>query len=122
MTPAVILADSLAAARREGASFTDVWPVALADALQVTREPAEWRDVLDGMAATWRAAFEREGATVPAPLYVLGEGRGEAVPERPCGGCGQEIPPGKAPGAIYCSRACNWQVWKQRQQAGSVAA
>jgi hypothetical protein len=120
VSPAAILADLLAAARREGASFTEAWPAALAQALDGTCEPRDWLQVLDGMRETWRAAFARAARQSTAPLYELGGG-GEWI-ERPCAMCGGEIPRDAGRGRIYCSRDCRWQHWKQCQQTPTIAA
>lgn len=117
MSPAAILADLLAAARREGASFTESWPAALAEALDGTCEPRDWLQVLDGMAPVWRAAFEREGVAAPAPLYVLGEDRGVPIPERSCAHCGTEIPADAPACRTYCSRTCSYAAWRERVAA-----
>jgi hypothetical protein len=121
VSPAAILADLLAAARREGASFAEAWPAALAQALDGTCEPRDWRDALDGMRETWRAAFARGTPQSSVPLYELGEGRGAWI-ERQCEGCGGEIPRSVGRGARYCSRDCRWQHWKQQREAPAVAA
>jgi hypothetical protein len=66
MSPATVLVEQLAAARRRGESFADAWPDALAAALaaEPTRwERTEWRRVLGGMVETWREAFERVPAS-----------------------------------------------------------
>jgi hypothetical protein len=85
VTPASTLLDQLADARRRGETFEEAWPDALDAALAAATSPwerGEWRDVLSGMAPTWRASYERS----PAPareraLLVLAEDRGP-VPDR----------------------------------------
>ena len=94
MTPPAVLRERLATARRGGEGFDEVWPVALAAAVNAALwEREEWRDILSGMVETWRAAWERRDAsrTERALLALLTPG-GTPLPERPCEHCGEEIP------------------------------
>ncbi len=107
----------LAAARREGASFAQAWPVSLAAALEATREREEWADVLDGMAPTWRAAFERDGGAAPSPLYLLSEGGGEEDQAGVCAHCGAELPADAHESRLYCDRLCAGAARRERAAA-----
>jgi hypothetical protein len=117
VTPAVLLADQLLAARRAGVSFMEAWPVSLAAALEATREREEWADVLGGMAPTWRAAFDRQAPAVPSPLYLLSEGGGEEIPAGVCAHCGEELPAEAHERRVYCDRLCAGAARRERDAA-----
>jgi len=61
LTPAVVIADRLATARRGGETFHRAWPDALEEALATAPddERREWGEVCVEMVSTWRAAYER---------------------------------------------------------------
>jgi len=61
LTPAVVIADRLAAARRGGETFHRAWPHALDAALLSAPddERREWGEILAGMVTVWRFAYER---------------------------------------------------------------
>jgi len=64
VTPATVLLERLADARRRGGSFEEAWPDALRSAVEAAsgRERREWRAVLEAMVDVWRGAFERRPA------------------------------------------------------------
>jgi hypothetical protein len=74
MTPASVLREQLATARREGLDFDAAWPAALAVALAAmpqSRVRSEWARALADIAPVWRRAFERRPATGSEAAMVL---------------------------------------------------
>jgi hypothetical protein len=68
MSPARVLAEQLADARRGGQHFSDVWPDAVAAALEAAPnkwERRDWRIALAETVDAWRAAFDRLPASSP---------------------------------------------------------
>jgi hypothetical protein len=47
----------LAAARRDGRQFDEVWRVALSEALRRAPERGDWRVALEATEAAWRACY-----------------------------------------------------------------
>lgn len=73
--PAVHMREELAAARRNGQAFDDVWPFAI---LRVTRnlrdlpgdkEQTEWRETFSSQRLIWKAAYE--GRDTPDILGLI---------------------------------------------------
>jgi len=79
MTPATVLLERLADARRAGRTFPEAWPDALAAGVAVAADPRErreWAKVLGEMVTTWRAAFERQVPSEPElALRIVAEAR-----------------------------------------------
>lgn len=126
-TPAAVMLEQLAAARRAGESFEDAWSVALAAALAVVEqvwERREWRHVLDDMASTWRDAFERRPASrcERSLATVAQDPDREPMPDRECERRGEEIPPDRGPLAVYCSGDCKDATNRERERAARAAA
>lgn len=125
--PAAVLVEQLAAARREGVTFEQVFPDAMAAALTVVQtrwERSEWASVLGGMVEVWRDAFERGPASrrERALATVAQDPDREPMPERPCERCGGEIPPDRGPLAIYCSPDCKDETNREREHSARAAA
>jgi hypothetical protein len=67
-SPATVLLDQLADARRVGQAFDDAWPGAVQNALATAQDAPsrrEWTTVLGELTEAWRAAFERRPASEP---------------------------------------------------------
>jgi hypothetical protein len=124
MNPATVLVEQLAAARREGVTFEQAFPDAVAAALAVVQtkwERSEWASVLGGMVATWRDAFERvpAGRCEQALAAIAADPDREPMPDRPCERCAGEIPPDRGPLAIYCSGDCKDSTNRERERAAA---
>lgn len=65
MTPAQLLGQHLADARRHGECFADAWPAAVEVALDGQRrgELSAWRAALDETGYAWEAGWDRREAT-----------------------------------------------------------
>jgi len=82
-TPAAVLLDQLAAARRRGEPFERAWPLARDAALATVEAPwesREWSEVLAETSSSWRASYERW----PAPsreqaLRLIREPRADSL-------------------------------------------
>lgn len=127
VTPAAILGERLAAARRAGLRFDDAWPAALAEAVNTASwEREQWREAFSGTVETWRAAWERRTATRPErALLALVTPGGARLPERACAHCQREIPPERGKrGArpLYCSYRCARRAAYQRERERERAA
>src|SRR6202035_5407560 len=121
MSPATVVLEQLASARRAGATFDTACPDALASALLAADadERREWAAALAGTADAWRCSWERRPARPPerALLLVADRELGEPLPERVCAHCGEEIPGnrGRRGGpAKYCSDQCRRDMFNQR--------
>ncbi len=128
MLPPVSLLDQLAAARRAGVDFADVWPRALKAALSGahTSERDEWASVLSETAQAWAAAFQRAPARgSERALRVLDDPERETLPDCPrgcCQHCQQPIPPRKKRSAKFCSDDCRRDHHHAREAAERAAA
>jgi hypothetical protein len=135
MAPAAILLEQLAAARRRGDSFEQAWPDALGAALQAADllERAEWADILGGMSATWRRAFDRQefGRRARALQAVaedsdrvpLSEAELAELLDRECLHCGAPLPEGRrGVPARYCGAKCRQKAKRERGQLAGAAA
>jgi hypothetical protein len=121
MRPPEALRELLAAARREGVSFDQAWPVALEAAVGAVQwERAEWRDILSSMVGTWRAAWERRDASSAeqAVLALVMPG-GSPLPERACENCDVEMPADRHRTARFCSDACRRHATYLRECAAA---
>lgn len=81
MTPAQLLGQHLADARRRGEAFDAAWPAATVAALIGSaggvREGALWRHALTETRGAWEDAWDRREATGPqAALLAVGEAGG----------------------------------------------
>jgi hypothetical protein len=121
MSPAAILTERLADARRNGESYAQAWPDALSAALApvpTNDERGEWADVLGSMVLTWRSAFERRPAASrpEAALAVLLEEDRVPLPDHPCEHCGEEIPaPRLKKQSAFCGETCRAAAALERQ-------
>ncbi len=121
MAPPVVLRERLAAARRDGVSFDEAWPLALAAAVNAVQwEREEWIDALSGTIETWRAAWERRDVsrTERAVLALVRPG-GTPLPERACESCGEEIPADRHRTARFCSDPCRRRATYLRERAAA---
>ncbi len=121
--PPVVLREQLAAARREGMSFDEAWPVALGSVLNTVQwEREEWQDALASMVETWRAGWERRESTGAerAVLAIVMPG-GTPLPERACEQCGVEIPARRHRNARYCSNDCAKRAAHLRERQRAAA-
>jgi hypothetical protein len=121
MTPPEALRERLATARRDGVSFDEAWPVALAAAMNTAQwEREEWQDILPSMVETWRAAWERRDATGAerAVLALVAPG-GTPLPERACEHCGKEIDPDRHRNTRFCSDGCRRRATYLRERAAA---
>lgn len=121
-SPLPTLLETLGACKKLGVPFSQAWPAAVTQALAVTCNESDWREVLDATQAQWRLAYMRRGAAhdrqaraALAKLSVLAEDRLLVDdPGQHCPHCGQPLPPKKARGTrqVYCSERCrrlaNW--------------
>jgi hypothetical protein len=121
MTPPVVLRDRLAAARRDGMSFDEAWPVALAAAVSAVQwEREEWIDALSGTVEAWRAAWERRDASrTDRALLVIVRPGGTPLPERACESCGVEIPADRHRTVRFCSDRCRRHATYLRERAAA---
>jgi hypothetical protein len=121
MTPPEVLRERLATARRDGVSFDEAWPVALAAAVNAAQwEREEWRDILSRMVKTWCAAWERRDASraEQAVLALVMPG-GTPLPERACENCGVEMPVDRHRTARFCSDPCRRHATYLRECAAA---
>jgi predicted nucleic acid-binding Zn ribbon protein len=120
-TPPAVLMERLATARRDGVSFDQAWPMALAAAVNAANwEHEEWRDILSSMVETWRAAWERRAPSrsESAVLALVMPG-GTPLPERACEQCGVEIPADRHGAARFCSDRCRRRATYLRERAAA---
>lgn len=135
MTPAAVLLNRLAAARRAGQSFDAAFEAALLAALTVAPGPEveDWRLALAETAEEWRAGWERRPLTRAelALRAVADPTDREPVPERPCARsrCRREIPDdrGRVRGGQrvrFCSDRCRRLAYteREREQRRQLAA
>jgi hypothetical protein len=76
VTPASVLAEQLADARRRGEDFTRAWPKAREAALAAANAPErrDWSVVFTDQLEVWRGAFERRRAASADVAVVRLEG------------------------------------------------
>jgi hypothetical protein len=127
VTPARILAERLADARREGATFARAWPTALSAALAAVEDKSErarWQDVCSELVDVWRSAFAREAPDVPAQAAftrLADPERCVPVPERECRHCGGEIPAALGRKAVFCGDECVRAAKRARERLREAA-
>jgi hypothetical protein len=119
VTPATVLREHLAAARRAGSAFEGVFTDSLAAALEVADpgQREDWHEVLDAMTPTSRAAFDRR--PVGHDMTALIDASRAPAPDRPFRQCGGQVPMDRGkPGApaIYCSTDCNALAARERER------
>lgn len=135
MSPAGVLREALAGARREGASFEAAWSTALESALAAAPDRAErdaWRAALAGMVGVWRRAFEGTPATAgeQAAAMLADREPGLELPHRPCAYCGEPLSSERDRRARFCGEHCRRESvlerkrlgWTKRQPARAHAA
>ena len=110
MSPAALLCEQLASARRRGEAFPTAWAPARDAALSTVGEDwdrRQWSEVLAQTSSSWRRAFERQPAPAceTALLALLDDGR-VLAPDRECVRCGGEIDPALDRRVKYCSPEC----------------
>jgi predicted nucleic acid-binding Zn ribbon protein len=134
-SPLPQLLEVLAACKRVGMPWDKAWQAAVTQALAVTCDEADWREVLDATQSQWMLAYRRRGAAhdrqaraALAKLSVLAEDRLLVDdPGNDCARCGQPLPPRKRRGGrqIYCSERCrrlaNWERDRRRSHAAQAA-
>jgi hypothetical protein len=102
-------------------TFEDAWPVAVAEALDGVdfHERRKWVKALEWTRPRWEAAYNRaETSREELALVLIGEERGERLPDRACDLCGREIPAGRrGPGVRYCSDVCRQRADYQNRVA-----
>lgn len=118
MAPPAVLRERLAAARADGVSFEEAWPVALEAAVSTVQwEREEWIEALSGTVEAWRAAWERRDTTRPEwALAVVVRPGGEQLPERACEGCGVEIAADRNRNTRFCSEPCRRHITHLRER------
>ncbi len=83
MTPAAVLLDQLAEARRRGVVFEDAWRDAVAEALDLAPdrwERKQWAVVFEETMPSWRAGFERQPAVETEVAFAMLEDDRVPVP------------------------------------------
>lgn len=66
VSPARVLGEHLAAARRNGATFDDAWPAAITHAIAHSArsdDTTDWKAVLEATRSAWSSAWDRAPAT-----------------------------------------------------------
>ena len=125
MTPAESLGQSLLVARRHGLGFSDAWEPAVARALADVEpdEIADWLAAFNATRGAWASAWERRAASRAerALLAVADDPDREALPDRACQRCAEEIPADRDKRAKWCSEKCRRQAAYERERVAVAA-
>ena len=109
-------------ARVRGVAFEVAWPDAVAAAVAVSDEPAEWAEAFEGTREAWGRAFagapptrgERALVAVGAELEI-----DEDRAARRCENCSAWIPVDRDRRAVFCSDECrrkaNYRLERERE-------
>lgn len=125
-SPAVVLRDKLAAARRDGRGFDHAWHDALPHATQAAIDRTErfrWSEAFESTRDAWRAAYLREEPTAleQAVALVGCDREAFAVDRRSCGYCARPLAPDAHHLARYCDLVCQ-RAMHGRKAPAAIAA